>query len=183
MKILQGGLEIPTFLMSIMKEGDGPYKASMMRDDEEMFPSIVLDTAASIDMSKLMQWASIVVEGVLLVLSAIGISLSPGKLFSTQTHKKLCISICYTSEFQTILNFHALQISFDITSKLSGCLLCSCHWETCFLVWVRRFHPLDTAWLMTAFSFWTQLLLGAALVEFCMHGRMQRGANAKEPLM
>ena len=71
--------------MSIMKEGDGPHKASMMRDDEEMFPSIVLDTAVNIDTSKLMQWGSIIVEGVMLVMSAIGISLSPGNIFSVNT--------------------------------------------------------------------------------------------------
>ena len=123
---LQGGLEIPTFRMSIMKEGDGPHKASMIRDDEEMFPSIVLSTAANIDTSKLMQWGSIIVEGVMLAMSAIGISLSPGNiLFSTHVHKKLWISIINFINWGFVILqscglFLTSMFSEDGTSKLFG---------------------------------------------------------------
>eukprot|EP00112_Aurelia_sp_Birch-Aquarium-sp1_P004424 Seg1501.1 transcript_id=Seg1501.1/GoldUCD/mRNA.D3Y31 product="hypothetical protein" protein_id=Seg1501.1/GoldUCD/D3Y31 len=103
MKILKGGLEIPTFRMSIMKEGDGPHKVTMMRDNEEVFSSIMLDTTANIDTSRLMQYGSIIVEGVLLVLSAVGISLSPGKKVITKSVKEAVQVIKKSSKFRTAL--------------------------------------------------------------------------------
>eukprot|EP00112_Aurelia_sp_Birch-Aquarium-sp1_P014699 Seg3189.1 transcript_id=Seg3189.1/GoldUCD/mRNA.D3Y31 product="hypothetical protein" protein_id=Seg3189.1/GoldUCD/D3Y31 len=100
MKILKGGLEIPTFRMSITKEGDGPHKVTMMRDNEEMFSSIFLDTAAQIDTSALMQYGSIIVEGVLLVVSAVGISLSPGKKVIAKAVKETVQVIRKSSQFR-----------------------------------------------------------------------------------
>ena len=78
---MQGALSIPTFRMSIDKKDDGVYWVSILRDGKEFYPSFALATAVNIEHASIYQKASIVVEGVMLLMSASGISVSPGNPF------------------------------------------------------------------------------------------------------
>ena len=73
---IKSGLTIPTYQMRLNKRPDGHVWADITRDGKEFMPSIKLDTLSGMDAASWMQAASIIVEGVLLVLSAVGIKLS-----------------------------------------------------------------------------------------------------------
>jgi hypothetical protein len=76
-KLIQAGLSLPTYRLDITKSRQGHFTVSSKRGDEMFLASRNLMTMADIDWAKIMQYASIVVEGVMLVMSAIGISPSP----------------------------------------------------------------------------------------------------------
>ena len=78
-KIIQEGLSLPTFRMDITKMSDGKHRVKLTRENQEPFkPSRELAAVSDINWATIMQYASIVVEAVMLVLSAVGISVSPG---------------------------------------------------------------------------------------------------------
>ena len=65
--------------MDITKKSDGKHWAELIAREEKIFkPPRQLAAASDIDWATIMQYASIVVEAVMLVLSAVGISASPG---------------------------------------------------------------------------------------------------------
>ena len=79
MKLLRGGLDLPTFRMDITKKSDGKHWAELTAREGKTFkPPRQLAAASDIDWATIMQYASIVVEAVMLVMSAVGISASPG---------------------------------------------------------------------------------------------------------
>ena len=75
-KLIEEALSIPTFRMEINKKRSGNYQVDLKRGDEEFLPSRELRSLEDIDWAKIMQYASIVVEGVMLVLQAVGIKAS-----------------------------------------------------------------------------------------------------------
>ena len=82
-RLIEGGLSIPTFCMDITKKEDGKYWVELTREGESFAPARALTSADDIEWAIIMQYASILVEAVLLVLSAVGISVSPsGSLIS-----------------------------------------------------------------------------------------------------
>ena len=76
-KMIQVSLTHPTYRLDIVKSAVGHHVVNVTRGGEEFLPPRDLLAMADIDWASIMQYASIVVEAVLLVLSAIGISVSP----------------------------------------------------------------------------------------------------------
>lgn len=79
-KMIREGLDFPTFRMEIIKKSDGKHWVEMTRQGKLMeHGSRALVQSTDIDWSKLKQYASIIVEGILLVMSAVGISVTPSE--------------------------------------------------------------------------------------------------------
>ena len=72
-KMIEEALTIPTFRMDITQNKDGKHQAALKRGDEEFLSSMVLATTANTDRASKLQYASIVIEAVMLVLQAVGI--------------------------------------------------------------------------------------------------------------
>ena len=75
-KLIEEALSIPTFRMEITKTKSGGNLVQLKRGDEEFLPSSELTTLVGIDWATILQYASIVVEAVLLVMQAVGIGVS-----------------------------------------------------------------------------------------------------------
>ena len=75
-KLIEEALSIPTFLMEITQKSDGKYLVQMTREGKEFLPSKELAMVADIEWTSILQEASILVEAILLVMNAVGISLS-----------------------------------------------------------------------------------------------------------
>ncbi|KAJ8257282.1 hypothetical protein GJAV_G00183930 [Gymnothorax javanicus] len=75
--MLRKGLEFPTFRMDIIKKDDGKHWVELKRGQEALEPARALQSSADIDWAEIKQYASILVEAVALVMSAVGISVSP----------------------------------------------------------------------------------------------------------
>ena len=73
-KLIEEALSIPTFLMEITQKSDGKYLVQMTREGKEFLPSKELAMVADIEWTSILQEASILVEAILLVMSAVGIS-------------------------------------------------------------------------------------------------------------
>ncbi|KAJ8257284.1 hypothetical protein GJAV_G00183950 [Gymnothorax javanicus] len=71
-------LEFPTFRMDIIKKDDGKHWVELKRGQETLEPARALQSFTDIDWAKIKQYASILVEAASLVMSAAGISVSPG---------------------------------------------------------------------------------------------------------
>ena len=78
-KMLRDALSIPTFRMDITKKSDGQNWVEISRGGKPLLPARLLSSPADVNWATIKQEASIVVEAVLLVLSAGGISLSPSE--------------------------------------------------------------------------------------------------------
>lgn len=87
--MIKSGLTIPTYQMRLNKRPDGHVWADITRDGNEFMPSIKLDTLAAMDKASWMQIASVIVEAVLLVLSAVGIKLSISESVITKTAEEV----------------------------------------------------------------------------------------------
>lgn len=77
-KMIHEGLSLPTFRMDITKKPDEKHWVHLTRDGQDFKPSRELAALSDINWATIMQYASIVVEAVMLVMSAVGISVSPG---------------------------------------------------------------------------------------------------------
>ena len=75
-KLIEEALSIPTFRMEITQKSDGKYLVQMTREGKEFLPSKELAMVADIEWTSILQEASILVEAILLVMNAVGISLS-----------------------------------------------------------------------------------------------------------
>jgi len=71
--LIEEGLKIPTFRMRIAKQDVGSYLVTIKTEAGDLFPPRVLTSAADIEWATSQQLASIVVEAVMLALSAAGI--------------------------------------------------------------------------------------------------------------
>ena len=99
-KMIQEGLTHLTYRLDIIKSADGHHTVNITRKGEEFVPSRNLVTTADVDWATIMQYASIVVEGVLLVLSAIGISLSPSAGTVEKATEEVAEALKNSSKFE-----------------------------------------------------------------------------------
>ena len=75
-KLIRGALEIPTFRMEVTKHVDGRHWLIFKRNGEDFFPAHAVTTDLHHDIGDIIQKASILVEAIMLVMSAVGISVS-----------------------------------------------------------------------------------------------------------
>ena len=78
--LLKNGLSIPTFRLRINNRlDDEKYIAAFTGNNMNYWQPRTLNSMTSIDWTTIKQFASIVVEAVMLVMSAVGISVTPGE--------------------------------------------------------------------------------------------------------
>lgn len=75
-KLIEGALSIPTFRMEITQKSNGKYLVQLTREGKEFLPGRELATVSDINWGSILQEASILVEAILLVMSAVGIEVS-----------------------------------------------------------------------------------------------------------
>ena len=80
-KMIQEGLTIPTYVLTIRREGDNSF-VDITRNGEKFMPSMMLASKKDIEQITPLQIASIVIESILFLAQAIGIhvALSAGTL-------------------------------------------------------------------------------------------------------
>ena len=83
-EMIKKGLTIPTYEMRLNMREDGHW-TDITRDGDEFMPPVKLDTFAAIDRASYIQMASIIVEAVLLVMSASGIRVKVNNKVLTRT--------------------------------------------------------------------------------------------------
>jgi hypothetical protein len=99
-KMIQAGLSLPTYRLDITKSPEGHHTVSLKREDEMFLASRNLMTMVDIDWTKIMQYASIVVEAVMLVLSAVGISPSPSSKAVEEATEDVAQALKNSSKFE-----------------------------------------------------------------------------------
>ena len=99
-RLIEKALTIPTFHMEIRKMVNGKHRAQMTREGEEFLSPRELKTKADIDWSKILQYASIVVEAVMLVMQVVGIRASVSSSTMKATIKDTAEAIEKSSAFQ-----------------------------------------------------------------------------------
>ena len=99
-KMIQAGLSLPTYRLDITKSPEGHRTVSLKREDEMFLASRNLMTMVDIDWTKIMQYASIVVEAVMLVLSAVGISPSPSSKVVEEATEDVAQALKNSSKFE-----------------------------------------------------------------------------------
>lgn len=75
-KLIEGALSIPTFRMEMTQKSNGKYLVQLTREGKEFLPSRELTSVSDINWGSILQEASILVEAILLVMSAVGIEVS-----------------------------------------------------------------------------------------------------------
>lgn len=75
-KLIEEALSIPTFRMEITQKSNGKYLLQLTREGKEFLPGRELATVSDINWGSILQEASILVEAILLVMSAVGIKVS-----------------------------------------------------------------------------------------------------------
>lgn len=75
-KLIEEALSIPTFRMEVTQKSNGKYLVQLTREGKEFLPGRELATVSDINWGSILQEASILVEAILLVMSAVGIKVS-----------------------------------------------------------------------------------------------------------
>ncbi|XP_038062354.1 uncharacterized protein LOC119732824 [Patiria miniata] len=101
-KLIQGGLSIPTFRMDITKSA-GNSLAQFTRGGEQFLTARALATSVDIDWATIKQYGSVLVEAVLLVMSAAGISVSPSSKVIGRAVEEAVDAIQASSKLQKAL--------------------------------------------------------------------------------
>lgn len=101
-KLLQGGLLISTFKMKILKKDDGKYWLEITSDGKQYLHALA--TQEDIDWGTVEQYASIMIEAVLLVMSAVGIKISPSAKVIQKTVDETADAIRKSSQMQRALD-------------------------------------------------------------------------------
>ena len=105
-ELIKNGLTIPTYQMRLSKQPEGHVRVDITRDGTELMPSFLLSTNADLLKASWIQIASIVVEAVLLVLSAVGVKVSADKYVI----KKVAEEIVGTIESSSLLQQAVKQL-------------------------------------------------------------------------
>ncbi|PIK50570.1 hypothetical protein BSL78_12549 [Apostichopus japonicus] len=103
-QLIRRGLEIPTFRLEISKREDGKHWLELTREGKQFLPSRAISTAQDADWGSVMQLASILVEAILLVMSADGISVSPSESEMEQAVNEAAQAIRANSKLQKALD-------------------------------------------------------------------------------
>ena len=99
-QLIEEALSIPTFRMEITQKSDGKYLVQMTREGKEFLPGKELAAVDDIDSTSILQEASILVEAILLVMSAVGISVSVSKSTMKATVEETAKAIKNSSALQ-----------------------------------------------------------------------------------
>ncbi|PFX16908.1 hypothetical protein AWC38_SpisGene18781 [Stylophora pistillata] len=99
-KLIVEGLAIPTFRMEISRMDDGRHLVQLTRGEEEFLPSRELAAHEDIDWAINIQYASIVVDAVMLVMQAAGIEVSVSGSTMKETVEDTAKAIEKSSAFQ-----------------------------------------------------------------------------------
>ena len=99
-KLIEEALSIPTFRMEITQKSDGKYLVQMTREGNEFLPGKELATVADIEWASILQGASILVEAILLVMSAVGITVSVSQRTMKATVEEAALAIENSSALQ-----------------------------------------------------------------------------------
>ncbi|XP_071834311.1 uncharacterized protein [Apostichopus japonicus] len=102
-QLIRGGLEIPTFRLEIAKRDDEKHWLEFTREGKQFLPSRAISTALDVDWGSAMQLGSILVEAILLVMSAVGISPSPSGRGVEQALKEAAKAIEDSAKLQKAL--------------------------------------------------------------------------------
>ena len=77
-ELIREGLKLPTFRMDIAKKSDGKHWIELTAREGKTFkPPRQLAAASDVDWATMLQYASILVEAWMLVMSAVGVTLDP----------------------------------------------------------------------------------------------------------
>jgi len=102
--LIKKSLEIPTFRLDIKKtDVSKHHQAFFTRNNSQILEPRNLNSTLSIDWASVKQWASIVVEAIMLVMSAAGISISPGEHAIEQAVDEVAHVIQTSSKFERAL--------------------------------------------------------------------------------
>ena len=100
-QLIRLGLSIPTFQMDVIKKEDGKYLVKLSKNGNPfMTGTRDLSVTADVDWSNTIQEASILVEAVLLVMSAVGISVNPSEEVMEKTVEDVVHEIETSSTLQ-----------------------------------------------------------------------------------
>lgn len=98
---MKTALQVPTYRLDISKKPDGFHWVDITRDEKKFFKEpIRLESVASINTSKWIQMASILVEAVLLVLQAVGIKVAVSETAILRTAEEVIPVIESSSALQ-----------------------------------------------------------------------------------
>lgn len=101
MNLLKNGLSIPTFRLDISKRlDDGKYVAAFTCKNEKLLEPRILNSLISIESTASKQYGSIVTEAVMLVMSVVGISVTPGEHAVEQAVDEAAFVIQASSKFK-----------------------------------------------------------------------------------
>ena len=99
-RLIEKALTIPTFRMEISKMDNGKHLVQLTREGEEFLPSRELVVSADIVWATILQYASVVVEAVMLVMQAVGIGVSVSSSTMKATIEDTAEAIKKSSAFQ-----------------------------------------------------------------------------------
>lgn len=99
-RLIENALTIPTFRMEISKMDNGKHLVQLTREGEEFLPSRELVASADIVWATILQYASVVVEAVMLVMQAVGIGVSVSSSTMKATIEDTAEAIKKSSAFQ-----------------------------------------------------------------------------------
>ncbi|XP_065837846.1 uncharacterized protein [Oscarella lobularis] len=107
---IKNGLNIPTYQIRLNKKDDGKTWADITRDGEEFMPSRALVSLAAVKDVSWIQIASVIIEAVMLVLSAVGIKLAVDEKVIQKTAQEIVPVVESSSALQKAVD--ALKEAF-----------------------------------------------------------------------
>eukprot|EP00118_Oscarella_pearsei_P011772 m.81724 g.81724 ORF g.81724 m.81724 type:complete len:281 (+) comp36246_c1_seq1:533-1375(+) len=110
-ELIKEALTLPTFRMRLEKKSDGQTWAITTRDRKEFKPPILLDSLLAMDSASYLQMASVIVEAILLLLSAVGVKVAVDKAVMTKTTEEVVAVVGSSRKLQDAVK--ALQTAFD----------------------------------------------------------------------
>lgn len=99
-ELIQTGLQVPTYRLNISKKADGHHWVDITRDGKMFMQPQMLDSIPAIRKSTYIQIASIVVEGALLTLQAIGVHAAPNEQLIKSIAEKILSVLESSSDLQ-----------------------------------------------------------------------------------
>ena len=100
LELVKSALQVPTYRLDISKKQDGHHWVDITRNEKKFMDSVRLENLASINQSKWVQMASIIVEAVLLVLQAVGIKVAVSESTIMKTADEIIPVIQKSSQLQ-----------------------------------------------------------------------------------
>ena len=115
LELVKTALQVPTYQLQISKKQDGHQWVDITRSGKKFMDPICLESLASINTSKWIQIASIVVEAILLVCQAVGIKVAVSESTILKTAEEIVPVIESSSALQKAVE--GLQAAAESGSK------------------------------------------------------------------